>query len=254
MSSKRLLVITAIGVLFIAAFVGVMLLPSFFGRDSSAIPLPSDSPPPEISVAVEPDALDRVEVAWDTVQTVISQTLSRPETYSRIVTIEKFWEGGNVTYDVSVSVAGGVTSLRTLSYDGAEKRIIVTPRSLYIWYEGDTAPFIGNPDSLGDGQITADEWQMLVTYEDVLRLNEDDIIEAGHIEWGGHDCVYTVYMSPILGYTRRYYISLEYGHIVGAFEYDETGALTYRMSSGDISFDDIDPAEFTLPDGKSVIE
>jgi len=248
MSTKRVAGITIFGVLFVIIVAGSMLLTSFMRRESDVIPLPEASASAtERPAPPEQDALNRVEVTPDTIQAVIS-TLARPQIYSRDILIESYWDGGRVEYDVTVSVAGDMTSLRTLSSAGIEKRIIITQDTLYIWYTGDRTLYSGGLGSSGDGRRTADEWQMMVTYEDILGFDKNDIIDAGRIEYGDEDCVYVVYRSPLLGYIRTYYISINLGLVTGAEEYDETGAPVYMMTAGECA-GEVDAALFVLPDG-----
>jgi len=253
MSTKRILVITVIGVLIIVAALSLMLLTPYLSRESDSIRLPDTPPATERPNGTGTDALDRVEVNKDTIQAVIT-TIERPDTYNRDIVIESFWEGGEVTYDISVSVVDGITSLRVLPPSGVDKRIIVTPDTLYIWYRGDRSPFIGETNSAGDGSRAADEWQMLITYEDVLRLDKNDMISAGYTEYEGVVCVYAEYRSQLLGNTMTYYISLDLGLVVAAEEYDRDGALIYSMKAGDCAIGEADPAAFILPDGTNLIE
>jgi len=204
---------------------------------------------------IEPDTLDRVEVTKDTIQLVVSQTLSRPEIYSRDVLIKNFWEDDQVAeYNISISVWNGITSLRTTPPIGLEKRIIITPERLYIWYKDDRAPYIGDLSTSGDGYRTADEWQMLVTYEDLLKLNKEDIIDAGYVEYDNEECVFAVYRSPLLNYTRKFYISLRLGLVICAEEFDVSGKLVYSMTSGECIVNEIDPSAFILPDGTNLVK
>ena len=253
MSIKRILGITVFGVLFIAAVIGVMFLMSYFRRDNDAIPLPGNQSSPEPSGLAQSDALNRIVAAPDTIQAIIS-TLSRPDIYSRDVLIETFWEDGHAKYHISTSVADGATSLRILPSAGSEKRIIIFADMLYIWYRGDSTPYIGVIGSPGDRHRNADEWQMLVTYEDILELDQEYVVDAGYTEFGGEYCLYAEYLSPLLGYTMRYYISIELGLVIGAEEYDETGSLVYTMSAGECLVGEINPASFTLPDGTVLID
>ena len=258
MSTRRILAITIISILFIAALVGAMLLTSFLRRDFDPILLPDVSVSTEPAGDTEPDMLERIEITRDNIQAVIS-TLSRPEIYSRDIVIETYWDGGQARYNLSVSVSGGMTSLRTLSTSGVEKRIIVTQDTLYIWYKGDRTPFIGSAGSLSNVQTlnesrrNADEYQMLVTYEDVLELDKNHIIDAGYTMYGDEDCVYAQYRQPQLGYIMKYFVSINLGLIIGAEEYDGTGALVYQMSAGDCAYE-TDVNAFMLPDGTSLQE
>ena len=251
MSTKRIILISVFGILFIAIAIGVLSLTSYLRRDINSVQLPDISVSPVDPGEQRPDTLDRVEITRESVQAVIS-TLARPEVYSRDVTIESFWGDGQATYNISVAVYGGLTSLRVQPASGSEKRIIVTPDKLYIWYRGDRKPYIGEPGSNGDGSRTADEWQMLVTYEDILMLNRDNIVDAGDIEYNGNHCIYAVYLSPLLGYTMRYDVSIELGLIIGAEEYDTTGTLVYRMTADECIIGEVDSSAFTLPDGTNL--
>ena len=251
MSTKRIMIMTVIGITIIAAALSVILLTSYLNRDVVEVALP-DTP-----VATEPaagdgtDALDRVEVNRDTVQAVVSSFV-RPESYSRDVWIESFWESGQAAYSINVSVAGGMTSLRAVPQIGAEKRIIVTPDALYIWYKGDKQPFIGSAGSAGDDSRDADEWQMMITYEDILELNKYDIIDAGYTQYDGADCVFAVYLSPMLGNTTTYFVSLGLGLVIAADEHDKAGTLIYSMRAGQCAIGEVDPEAFILPDGSDL--
>ena len=252
MSTKRVLGITIFGAILIIAAISVMLLSSFVGRDSDPVRLPVASAPTDGPNGEEPDALDRVEINRDTIQAVVS-TLSRPESFSREVTIEIFWEGGQALNEISVSVRGDMTSIRILPAIGPERRIIVTPEKEYIWYEGDKNPFIRNVDSSGNGYRAADEYQMLLTFEDILMLNSTDISDAGYIEIDGEVSVYAVYYSRALGHLRVYYISLELGLIIAAVEHDKNGALIYRMTAHETIVGNVDLTAFILPDGTDLL-
>ena len=253
MSTKRIIGITVFGILFIAAVISVMMLTSYLRNDNDPILLPEAPISTEPVVETEPDTLSRIEVSRDTVQAIVSQTLSRPEIYSRDVIINTFWESGHAQYNIRVNVAAGMTSLSISLPSGIEKRIITTADSLFIWYAGDSAPYIGPIDSTGDGFRTADEWQMIVTYEELMELDQRDITDVGYTEFGGEDCIYTEYLSPLLGYTRKYYISIELGLVTGAEEYDEEGALVYVMTTGKCAVGEVALDAFTLPDGTALL-
>ena len=255
MSTKRILIISAIGVLFIAVFVGVMLIASYMGRVSTTVQLPETVSAPVIPSEAVTDTLDRVEVNRETVQDVVA-TLSRPDTYSREVIIELYSESGQAVYNISVNTDGGITSLRVRPSVGEEKRIIITPETLYIWTAGDREPYSNPyyPGVHGDAARTSDEWQMMVSFEDLLAMDAGDIIDAGYIEFGGENCVYAVYLTPLFGYTGKYHISIELGLLTGAEEYDSSGALIYRMTAGECTIGESDAADFALPDGTSVVK
>jgi len=252
MSTKRILGITVFGLLLIAAAIGAMLLMPFLRNDGAAIVLPDTPLPIDSPHDAQPDALDRVEVNKYTVQAIIS-TLERPDTYSREIVIESFWEDGQATWVVDVSVTEGITSLSVSPPVGPDKKIIVTPTALYIWHVGDRSMFIGSPDSSGDLYRIADEWQMLFTYESILELDINDIVNADFTEIDDQLSVFVLYHSPMLNNVRTYYISLELGLILSVVEYDSSGMLIYRMTAGETFIGEITPEAFTLLDGTSLI-
>lgn len=246
--------ITIVGLVFIAAMISVLFLYSYFGSGTEPIPLPDIrqvTPPPTADVS-EPDTKGHVEITRENIRAVIS-TLKRPDTYSREVLIETFWENGKAEYLIKTDVTNGVTSLHILQPSSLEKRIIVTPDTLYIWYEGDKIPYSGEIGSAGNAYRTADEWQMLVHYEELLVLDQNNIVEAGYEIVDGEDYIFVVCLSPLLGYTKKYYVSIDYGLVTGAGEYDETGALVYRMTTGKCLIGEIDPTSFILPDGSLLV-
>ena len=250
MSLRRILSITVFGVLFIAAAIGVMLLTSYLRRDNEPIPLPGA--PASVGTTEDPvleqNPQGRVEVTPETIQAVVS-TLSRPEIYRRDIEIETYWEDGFALYNISINVAAGITSLRIHPPLGTEKRIIITEDTLYVWYRGDRTAYAGSVDSLDGGYRIADEWQMIVTYEDLLELDMNDIVDAGYLDFDGVDYIYAQHLSPLLGYTRKYYVSIDIGLVTSAEEYDETNALVYLMKSGECVVGEVDPSAFILPDG-----
>ncbi|MCL2045912.1 MAG: hypothetical protein FWG88_05955 [Oscillospiraceae bacterium] len=261
MSSKRIVTITIIGILFIAALIGFMYLRSFFAQDSTVISLPSPSNTPERNDEVEILPLDKVEISQSTIQDVVSQTIERPDTYSRVVRVEKFWEYGQTVYFINIDVTNGMSSLTihppiktpSDSSEGVEKRIISANGLLYIWNLGDNSAFIGTIDPDECEHKTIDEWHMLMSYECLLSHYGDSIIDAGYFEYGGENCVFIEYRTSQLGNLGRLYISIEQGLIVGALEYDETDTLIYSMTAGDCLIGDTNPAAFILPDGTSLL-
>jgi hypothetical protein len=214
--------------------------------------LPETPPIIERPNDTEPDELHRVEVNRETIQAVVS-ILSRPEIFSRQVTIESFWEGGQAVFVIDVSVYHDMTSLHIVPPVGEEKRIIVTPDKLYIWYPGDESVFVGNPAPSGDGVRAADEWHMLLTFENILDLNRNDIIDGGYTEFNGELSVFALYRSAELGNTREYFISLDLGLVIAVNVHDERNMLIYSMTAGETAVGVISPDAFILPDGIDLI-
>lgn len=252
MSTKRILSITIFGLLLIATAIGAMLLTSSVRRESAAVMLPETPLIAERPSGTEYDALSRVEADRETIQDIIS-TLTRPEIYSRSVVVENFWEDGSARFDIDVSVKEQVTSVRIIQPVGPARRIIITPDAVHIWEEGDSTAYVALPAAVGLGQLPADEWQMLLTFESIEQLDINDIVDAGYIEFDGQLCFFFVYRSPLLGNLRTYYISLDLGLVIAVQEYDESGRLIYTMSANEPLIGEVSPDAFILPDGMEVL-
>ena len=107
---KRNLLVVLIGIVIVVAMVSSFGL-GLFAPDTAKIVLPT----PEVSQQPggepgEQSGLVLVDVTPETVQSVIRDTLSRPDRYTRAVTIEDFWgEGESGTTHADVWVDGGWT-------------------------------------------------------------------------------------------------------------------------------------------------
>jgi hypothetical protein len=246
-----MLALAAFGTLFLAVLIGATVLISVLRRAPAEILLP-DTPAEESPARQdeEPEGVRRVLVTPDTVQAVIA-TLERPASYSRDMMVERFWQGGNAVDNLSATVTDGALALKSSS-GGITKNIIVTDKNVYIWYAGDRTPYVGKIESPEDARRAADEYQMLPTYEDALRIDKKSITDAGYAEYGGEDCIFIEYTSGRLGYRAVCYISVELGLLTGVNEYDgET--LIYKMTAGECDTETPDGDAFTLPDGTNAI-
>jgi NADPH-dependent curcumin reductase CurA len=93
---------------------------------------------------------------------------------------------------------------------------------------------------------------MIPTYEDVLKINKADILEAGFAQKNNEPCIFVRAHTGELGYTDIYYISAYTGLLSAAETYDgET--LVYSMTAGNVSLNTPPDDKFVLPDGKSAI-
>lgn len=234
--------LTLLGLGFIILAIGALFAIRLTRESGSeiAIPIPADSA--SDSAEEIPADIDMLYVSEENVQKVIA-TLARPSAYSRDIMIESFWDGGSNVYNSSVSVRGGVTALRTF-FGGTAKFIVITDEYTYIWYAGDSEPVrMKNSDGAPD-----DEYQMIITYEDILELDRSEIQSAGFINDANGPGIFVKYISSPLGYVTEVYISIELGIITGAEQYDGD-TLIYRMSTGVCSLEIPGDTGFILPNG-----
>ena len=235
-------------VVLIAAVIVVAMLSSFglrlFVPDTARIvlPTPAASPGP----GEEPGGGGvRVDVTPETVQAVIGQTLTRPESYAREVPVEDVGgDGEGAAATAQVWVDGGWTMTETTLPGGAVRRTIVGDGRFWLWYDGDRTPVTGPADSR-----SADlEGQRIPTYEDVLDLDPADIAAAGYEERGGLACVWAETVPDGLGYTERYWVAVDSGLLVSA-ETTLDGALVYRMTAYAVERPAPAGTAFELPNG-----
>ena len=132
----------------IACILLVLLVVAFMVRGSLREPekivLPPEPSTTEPSgPIVDNEAVDRVEVRPDTVQSAI-EVLARPRVYTRTITVERYWSGGSGVSVITAAAADGwlridVTGSPAMSSPAmmrstsgtaaAERSILVPPRS-----------------------------------------------------------------------------------------------------------------------------
>ena len=230
---KRNLLVVLIGIVIVVAMVSSFGL-GLFAPDTAKIVLPT----PEVSQQPggepgEQSGLVLVDVTPETVQSVIRDTLSRPDRYTRAVTIEDFWgEGESGTTHADVWVDGGWTQTEAALPGGTVRYSIVGDGQFWLWYGGDRTALSGP----ADGHSADLEGQRIPTYEDVLELEQDAIAAAGYEEKGGLACIYVETGEDALGYVEKYWVSVDSGLLVCAEQW-KGEELTYRMTSYAVSKD-----------------
>ena len=248
MGSKRMISVLIFGAVFIALVFSVFFLWTQSHREIKEFPIPSISPTQPHSEDNGTNAAEeggRVVVTKDTVQNVIS-TLRRPQVYSRDLVIKSLWNGGSVVYNIKSSFSENASAFEI---NGGEdtQRIIITDSAYYVWYQGDYEPFSASI------REQPDRFHMLITYEDIVNLPIESILEADYTTFEGELCVYVKYSAGSLGYTTICYVSTKNGLLIAAEEYDGD-MLTYKMTSLPCSEGEINEKLFVMPDGKSVLE
>jgi len=234
-------------ILIVLAFLAVAALIFFLAPGSDpetpAVLLPPVAAPEDNSggSTAADELLQTVSVTTDTVQTAL-QTLHRAESYSRTLTVERFWTGGSSTETVSVWQRGDALRLTIKTGESAaEKNILLSGRDKWVWYSDGDGVFSGTARE-GD----ADAYQTILTYEDVLALDKRNITDAGFCDFDGEDCIYVRYVSGSLFYDNLCYVSVHTGLLMGQETYDGD-ILIYAMHSSAPDISTPDEAMFTAP-------
>lgn len=233
-------------VLLTAGIVALMLVSNL--RRSSRVTLPDTGAASEDSSTLPSGGgtLTVVEVTPETVQAAIA-TLTRPESYSRSVTVEYLWSGGSGTVELTTAVSGGwVRTDRTLP-DGQVRHSVTDGETTYIWYNDETEIYSGPA-----GDISADAEQTVPTYEDVLTLPVSDIAQADYRMVSDLRCIYVETAEDEWGYAQRYWVSVDTGLLVVA-ERLQGGETVYRMAALTVDQSVPSAETFTLPNGTSLL-
>ena len=235
-------------VAFMVLAVGVILSGTL--RRTSHITLPEaessagqDSERPDSA----DDTLTVIEVVPSTVQAAI-ETLARPESYRRTVTIEQLWNGGSGSYEVTVTVNGPWTRTDRTMPDGRARHTITGSETVYVWYNNEKNVYSGPV-----GGVSADVEQSIPTYEDILELPAEQIAAADYRTVSDVHCIYVETAEDEAGYVLRYWVSVDTGLLVMA-EKLENGSTVYRMAALTADQTTATEGSFTLPDGSSVLE
>jgi hypothetical protein len=186
------------------------------------------------------------EVTPETVQAAI-KTLKRPDSYSRSINIESYWDGGGVKYEVNTWLKNSETRLtiKTDNWDEA-KNVLLKNTYMYIWYGDNTKDYYRTKRSgvLADNTLS-DALQMIPTYEDVLELDTSDILEAAYVQQPGGWRIMVAAEDSDLGYSDIYYVSIDTGLLEAAETYDGD-TLIFRMSAGEAELSTPDDSFFRL--------
>jgi outer membrane lipoprotein-sorting protein len=222
------MIITVLIVIFALIAAVIILNGQRNAMDTPSVILPSPiggSDSPSGQESDNPGTGRKAEVTVETVQAVLG-TLIRADSYSRSVSIESFWSGGSSKSDIDVWVKGPNTRIIETG-EGETKNILILDKDIWIWYSGSGSYYHGQT---GSGNSIDDKYQRILSYEDVISLEPEDIHEAGYTEYNGEACIYTKYTSGELGYEKAIYVSVSSGLLMGTETYDGN-TLIYRMVS-----------------------
>ena len=184
----------------------------------------TDSPQPGQNEVPAPTQIVRVDT--DTVQTVLG-TLRRSDSYSRTLTVNRTWSDGGSVSSISVWVRG--ENVRAVIRDGsgsAEKNVLLKDGQKWIWYSDAPEVFHGRAEE-GD----ADAYQTLPSFEDILSLSKNSIVDAGYVDYEGEQCVFIRYVDGPLAYDHCLYISVATGLLMAEVIYDGEVPVYYMTSS-----------------------
>ncbi|PKM72108.1 MAG: hypothetical protein CVU91_10250 [Firmicutes bacterium HGW-Firmicutes-16] len=220
---KSIIIGIMVAVILAAA---AFLVISYTQKDNShVVSLPS--PAAESSGGFINDGVDRIEVNPKTVKTALG-TLVRPESFSRSYTVKSVWDGGHSEETLNYWQSGENIRL-SISKNKTVRNILVRGSDLYVWYDGSSGVF---QSKLGESTVAeeVDRFSGLITYEYIMDIPQEDIIDAYYIAQSGQPCIYVEYKSGTLDYVNQLFVAIDTGLLVSASKYDG-GKLIYSMES-----------------------
>jgi len=238
-------------VLALAVVILALMLGGSLNR-ATHITLPSSDPPRDPvsgDGGASSGTLTVVEITPETVQAAIA-SLSRPESYGRNVTVEYLWSGGGGKQELSTTVQGPWTRTDRTLPDGRTRISVTDGETTYIWYAYDGESEVYSAPA---GEFSADAEQSIPTYEDILELPAEDIVQADYRPLDELTCIYVETAADAAGYSTRYWVSVENGLLVQAERLLNEEAV-YRMSSPHVNQAEYDASRFTLPDGTVLLD
>ncbi len=173
------------------------------------------------------DGISRVEVNPNTVKTVLG-TLVRAESFSRSYTIKTYWDGGDSTSALSYWQKGENIKLK-ISQNKSVRNILVRGDDLYTWYDGSSKTFKSKLSESSVGR-EVDMFSGLITYEDIMDVPQENVLDAYYIDQSGQPCIYSEYQNGELGYIYQVTISIDTGLLVSMKKYDGE-KLIFSMES-----------------------
>lgn len=235
---NRTVLVAAIAITLVAAVFVSFGLPALTGRIPQVTLADLDQPAPgENGQQPLP-----VEVTPDTVQSVVA-TLSRPESYSRALTVTLYWgESGRGDQHVQMWADKGWLKTTVTSGSGIQHRLVGDGK-LRLWYDGDTAW-----KELPADSRSADLAQQIPTYEDVLAADKEAITEASYVIRDDKSCIYVAVRQEDPAVFDRYWIEVATG-LLAFCETVEGDRTVYSMAETDYAAPLEDVSVFTLPDG-----
>jgi len=230
-----------------ALVLGSLVQYAFYGRDGDEIVLPGsdvvDQTPVDQIAVQNKELLETLTVGTENIGLLLSQ-LSRPPVYhweSRVTL-----HGGGATGRTMVSAdAEGVklrVSVRRES-GGTVEEYLLTDLRYYAWESGDTLLYSGKRSD-----FTEDDIMLSVSYENLLELPPEYMLEAYVTRVGQRDCLAIVALDPASGYRLDYRVAVEDGMLLSLTATMED-KVVYQVERIILEQGVVRSGAFNLPDG-----
>lgn len=198
-------------------------------------------PSPEISESNR-GQVQTVEIDRTNIQAVI-ESLRRPEIYRLQSEMTYFYRD---THTVVQSQLWKDGSAVRITQSGNEEyqnlQILMTDKWLYLWDEEESVVQFEKQSR------DVDLYRQTPTYEDLLKLPADQILEGRVVDMEGQLCLYAKTKDSLTGEIEQWYILAENGLLLyadGALD----GQVTYQNRMVELNLEVEGQELFLLPDG-----
>lgn len=188
----------------------------------------------------------KIAITPENVIQVIAQ-LERPEQYHYVIDSELFSEKSSAKYRHKVWNRGNLQRIDMLYSNGTVKlHTLYSNDTVYTW-----APQSGSYYASGLANISTDESQMLMSYEDVLKLTSKEILSAEFTTYENQGCIHLIAQPSDSNSCIEYWISAEHGLLL-AGQAMENDFVFYSAKISNLNLSEQDASVFRLPDGKQL--
>lgn len=198
-------------------------------------------PSPEIGQSNR-SQLQTVEIDRTNLLAVV-QTLQRPETYHLQSETTYFYRDSQSTLKCQLwKSRNGIRISQLDAQDAQAQQILLTDKWVYLW--GAENAVVRFEKQSRD----ADLYRRMPTYEDLLKLSAEEILDGSVVELEGQLCLYAKTMDSLTGEVEQWYILAENGLLLYA---DGTldGQMTYQTRMTQLQLELEEQNLFLLPDG-----
>ncbi len=239
---------TAILVILVTLIFIIIFSPAVTSSVVNSIPTyPPNTTSPDTTEILENPDYSQIEITKENVQSVI-RAMTRPSEYYYETKSTLFHSGGNKSYPRKKWTNNKLERVDIISENGTTTMtVIYSPSAVYMWRPGQTRYYRTNP-----GDFTADTSQMIMVYEDVLKLESKNILDAKYTIYNSLPCIYVEALNPLTGYKSRYWISTDTGLLAFGQMLGLNDTVIYTVEATQTVVSPQDSSIFLLPDGASI--
>lgn len=175
------------------------------------------------------------------VQSVI-KSLERPSEYELVAEIAYYYDNQSKIFTSTLWSSGSLQRGRIEKQDGnLERNVLKTADNVYIWGEKSDTYYRGPANKL-----TIEDEIRMPTYESVLQLSVDSILDAKTTQQGGRFCIYIKSEHEEGKIVREWYIDVANALLISC-DTRENGELIYAMNCKSLNVEKQNEDLFAIP-------